>query len=118
MCCETLWSCLSFQEPARHTKRPESRAEQHYRGAAVRNSAAWAKERPPGKNVIWVHARTWNRDIPTQIADVPNFRKGKPVLVLVYVAHRYEYRPLPIFIFVPVPFRANTRSGQGTKIVI
>ena len=78
MCCESFWSCLSFKEPPRHAQCTEGRAEQHYRGAAVRNSAAWAKERPPDK--IASNLRGRNRDIPTQIGDVPNLPKNKPIM--------------------------------------
>ena len=45
-------NCLSFQEASSHTKRTESRTEQHYGGTTVwnaRRSAAWAKEYPAGK---------------------------------------------------------------------
>ena len=57
---------LSFQEPPRHTERTQGGAEQHYRGATIRNTRnAWAEERPPAKVAESVRKRTWNRDIPT-----------------------------------------------------
>jgi hypothetical protein len=60
MCWETFLELLSLQEPPSHTKRTEGRSEQHYRGAAVRNTRnGCRKKRPPGKTV----AR--NRDVPT-----------------------------------------------------
>ena len=43
---------LTHYVASRDTKRAESCPEQHYRGAAVRNStAAWAKERPAGEAI-------------------------------------------------------------------
>ena len=44
---------LTHYVASRDTERAEGCPEQHYRGAAVRNTigASWAKERPPGKAI-------------------------------------------------------------------
>ena len=51
LCRETFLDRLTHQEAPRHTKGTEGRPEQHYRGAAVRNTITWAKEYPPGKTI-------------------------------------------------------------------
>src|SRR5439155_15826170 len=48
---KTVLDCLPLEVAPRHAKRTERRPEQHYRGAAVRNSAGPAKERPTGKPI-------------------------------------------------------------------
>src|SRR5438552_15850390 len=64
---------LTHQEAPRHTKRAEGRAEQHYRGAAIRQTSRWCppcEERPAGKAVaipIGIDV-----DGSTQVTDVPN----------------------------------------------
>ena len=67
LCRETFLDRLTHQEAPCHTKRAEGCPEQHYCGAAVRNTwNTWAKERPAGKGVILPgQAKTRNRDDPT-----------------------------------------------------
>ena len=56
---------LTHQVAPCHTKRTESRAEQHYGRAAIWNTAAsWAEEDPAGKTIS-KRAKGRNRDYPS-----------------------------------------------------